>query len=350
MQAFIVAVVAGVGLALASAGCASDSGSQGGGSTPTKAAAPVAGGNDVVATVDGAPITRAALEAQVKSQLVEVDNQRYEVLSEGLDGMIAEALIAKEAASRGVTPEALLEQDVASKVTPPTDAKIQEVYDANKAQLGNATLDQVKDRIVQYLDGQQEGELQEKLLVSLRQKYKTTVALKPPTIEVGDGGAPSRGPADAPVTIITFSDYECPFCKRAEPTVLQVMKAYPDKVRLVHRQYPLPFHKQARPAAEAALCANAQGKFWEYHEKVFTAASLDDASLKTIAGEVGLDQAKYDACVSSKEMAKAIDKDVADASAVGVRGTPAFFINGRMISGAQPFEKFQVIIDEELAG
>jgi len=304
----------------------------------------------VVATVDGTPITRAALEAEVKPQLVEIDNQRFEVLSDGLDAMISETLVEKESKARGVTAEALLETEVTAKLATPGDADIQKVYDANKAQLGNATLDQVKDRIVQYLQGQQEAQLQAAFLDSLREKYKTTIALKPPKIEVGDGGAPSRGPANAPVTIIEFSDYECPFCKRAEPTVEQVVAAYPDKVRLVYRHYPLPFHKDARPAAEASYCANAQGKFWEYHAKLWASSSFDTATLKKIAGEIGLDQAKFDACLDNKEQAAAVDTDIADASAVGVRGTPAFFINGRMISGAQPFEKFKAIIDEELAG
>ena len=351
MRVLIIAVAAGTGLAFATMGCGSEPASSGSPASAAKApAAAGAGGGDVVATVDGTPITRAALEAEVKPQLVEIDNQRYEVLSEGLDGMIAEALVAKEAKARGLSTEALMQQEVTAKLATPSDADIQKVYDANKAQLGNATLDQVKDRIVQYLQGQQEAELQEKFITSLREKYKTTVALKPPKIDVADGGAPSQGPANAPVTIIEFSDYECPFCKRAEPTVEQVVAAYPDKVRLVYRHYPLPFHKSARPAAEAAACANAQGKFWEYHKKVFSAPSLDDATLKKLAGEVGLDQAKFDTCLTNKEMAAAVDKDVADASAVGVRGTPAFFINGRMISGAQPFEKFKVIIDEEIAG
>ncbi|HWP64587.1 MAG TPA: thioredoxin domain-containing protein [Candidatus Limnocylindria bacterium] len=308
-----------------------------------------AGGSEVVATVDGTPITRAALEAEVKPQLIEIDNQRYEVLAEGLEGMIAEALVEKEAKTRGVSADQLIQQEVTAKLSAPSDADIQKVYDANKAQLGGATLEQVKDRIVQYLQGQQEAELQQQFITGLRDKYKTTVALKPPKVEVADGGAPSRGPANAPVTIIEFSDYECPFCKRAEPTVEQVVAAYPDKVRLVYRHYPLPFHKNARPAAEAAMCANAQGKFWEYHEKLWEAPALDEATLKKVAGEIGLDQAKFDACLANKEGAAQVDKDMADASAVGVRGTPAFFINGRMLSGAQPFDKFKVIIEEELA-
>jgi protein-disulfide isomerase len=353
MRAFIFVAVAGAGLAFATAGCGGEPASSGS-AAPAKpkasAATAAAGAGDVVATVDGTPITRGELETQVKSQLVEIDNQRYEVLSEGLDGMVSQALLEKEAKARGITPDALIQQEVTSKLSTPSDADIQKVYDANKAQLGGATLDQVKDRIVQYLQGQQESELQEKFIGGLRSKYKTTIALKPPKIEVAEGESPSRGPANAPVTIIEFSDYECPFCKRAEPTVEQVVATYPDKVRLVYRNYPLPFHKSARPAAEAAMCAKAQGKFWEYHEKVFAAPSLDEASLKQIAGDIGLDQAQFDACFANKEGSKAIEQDIADATAVGVRGTPAFFINGRMISGAQPFEKFKVIIDEEIAG
>ena len=129
----------------------------------------------------------------------------------------------------------------------------------------------------------------------------------------------------------------------------QVLKTYGDKVRFVYRHYPLEFHANARPAAEAAACAAGQGKFWEYHDKVFASADLSETKLKAIAGEIGLDQGKFDECLAKKEFKAQVDEDMAAASAVGVTGTPAFFINGRMLSGAQPFEKFKEIIDEELA-
>jgi protein-disulfide isomerase len=132
-------------------------------------------------------------------------------------------------------------------------------------------------------------------------------------------------------------------------TVQEVMKTYGDKVRLVHRDFPLPFHPQARPAAEAARCAEAQGKFWEYHSKLFASQDLSTEKLQALATEVGLDRAKFDACVSKQQFNEGIDKDVADGTDAGVTGTPAFFINGRMLSGAQPFEKFKEVIDEELA-
>jgi protein-disulfide isomerase len=310
---------------------------------------PVVRADETVAVVGGTAISRAALEAHVKPRLIEIDSERYEALREGLDELIAEQLLEKEAKARGVTVEALVKADVTDKIADPPDAKIQEVYDANKEQLGNASLDQVRGRIVDFLKAQEAQEKQGELLATLRTKYPTSVKLRAPVVEIGEGGRPARGPATAPIKIVEFSDYECPFCKNAEPTVEKVMETYGDKIRLVFRDYPLPFHANAKPAAMAAACAEEQGKFWEYHDKLFTSAKLDADTLRALAGELALDQAKFDTCLAEAKYASVVEKDMADASAVGVRGTPAFFINGRMISGAQPFEKFQEIIDEELA-
>lgn len=303
-----------------------------------------------VATVGERTITQAELEKHVKSKLVEIDNQRYEALKEGLDEMVAEELFAQEAKARGVTPEALEKSEIEAKAAAPSDAEIQQVYDANKEQLGGQALDAVKPRIVEFLKGQKAAERHEAFIGELKGKYKTTVALKPPVIDVQAAGRPQRGGASAAVTIITFSDYECPYCKRAEKTVEQVEKAYGDKVRVVFRDFPLSFHARAQPAAEAANCANAQGKFWEYHEKLFAASpDLTDEKFKALAAEVGLDAGKFAQCLEKREFKAAVEKDMQDGASVGVTGTPAFFINGRMLSGAQPFEKFKEIIDEELA-
>ena len=303
-----------------------------------------------VATVGGAAITRAQLEEHVRPKLIEIENARYEALREGLDELIGEKLLAQEAKARGITPEALEQQEIAAKVAEATDADIQKVYDDNKSQLGGQTLEQVRPRIVEYLKQQRETERQEAYLGELKAKYKATVALKPPVVKVEAAGRPEKGGKNAPVTIIMFSDYECPFCQRGEQVVDQVMRTYGDRVRLVFRDYPLPMHKDARPAAEAAACANAQGKYWPYHDKLFAnQQALGEDKLKAYAGEVGLDQAKFDECLAKKPFAAAVDKDVADGAKVGVTGTPAFFVNGRMLSGAQPFEKFKEVIDEELA-
>ncbi len=306
---------------------------------------------DTIATVGPRKITRGELEDKVRSKLIELDTQRYEALREGVDEMIAEELIKQEANDRKVTVDALQKTEITDKVTVPTDEEIQKVYDDNKAQLKGQTLDTVKPQIVQYLSGQRSQERLGKFIDELKAKHKTTVALKAPVIDVATAGRPERGGgAKAPVTIIEFSDYQCPFCKRAEDSVNKVMQVYGDKIRLVYRDYPLPMHSMARPASEAAACANAQGKFWEYHAKLFdNQTALQDDKLKQYAKDVGLDSAKFDDCLAKKPHKDAIDKDIADGNKVGVNGTPAFFINGRMISGAQPFEKFKEIIDDEIA-
>jgi len=305
--------------------------------------------DDVVATVGDKKITRAQLEDEIRAKLIELDNQRYDALREGLDGMIAQELLKREAAARGTTPEALTTEEIEKKAPEPSDADIQKVYDENKAQLGGQTLEQIKPRIVQYLKGQKQDERRTAFIAELKKKYPTTVALKPPVVDVAAAGRPERGPKNASVTIIEFSDYQCPFCQKAEDVVDQVMKTYADKVRLVYRDYPLPFHPNARPASEAAACANAQGKFWEYHAKLFHGDGLEPEKLKTYADQVGLDRKKFDDCLEKKPFKAEIDKDVKDGEKAGVNGTPAFFINGRMLSGAQPFEKFKEVIDDELA-
>ncbi len=313
-------------------------------------ALPAAAAEPPVATVGGSSISREELEKHVRPKLVEVENQRYEILRDGLDEMIGDELMKQEAKARGVTPEALEQQEITAKVAAPSDAEIQKVYDDNKEQLGGASLESAKPRIVEYLQAQKMAERREAYLTELKGKYKTSVSLRPPVVAVSPAGRPERGGgASAPVLIISFSDYECPFCKRAEATVQQVMKAYGDKVRFVYRDFPLTMHAHARPAAEAANCANAQGKFWEYHDKLFASQDLGTEKLQTLATEVGLDRKKFDECLAKEEFKPAIEKDIADGEAVGVNGTPAFFVNGRLLSGAQPFEKFKEVIDDELS-
>lgn len=307
------------------------------------------GADAVVATVGSRAITQGELEHQVSGKLIEIESQRYEALRQGLEQMIAEELYAREAQARGTTVETLAKQEVEDKVSAPTAEQIQQVYDGAKEEIGDQPLDSVRPRIVAFLREQQQAERNQAFVAELKQRYKPTVSLRPPTVNVGDGGRPARGNAKAPVTIIEFADYECAFCRRSAATIDQVLKTYGDKIRFVWRDYPLPFHEHARPAAEAARCAEAQGRFWEYHDKLFAGEDLAVDRLKELATAVGLDRAKFDACLTQTPSTASIDKDIADGSSAGVRGTPAFFINGRFISGAQPFETFKEAIDDELS-
>ena len=305
---------------------------------------------DTVATVAGDSISRDDVEKRVRPQLIEVENNRYEILEQGVNEAVAEKLLEKEAKSRGVSVSDLRKTEIEAKVPPPSDEDVQKLFDQNKAQLGGQTLDELKPKIQQYLVGQASAAREAAYIEELKKKYPTTVTLEPPKIQVDTAGRESRGGgADAPVTIIAFSDYECRFCKRAEVTVAQVMQTYGNDVRYVHRDFPLPFHAHANEAAQAARCAGDQKKFWEYHDKIFAAADLSTDALKQTASDLSLDRTKFDECLASGKFKAQIDADVAAGSEVGVNGTPAFFINGRMLSGAQPFEKFKETIDAEIA-
>jgi len=163
-------------------------------------------------------------------------------------------------------------------------------------------------------------------------------------------GAPSKGPAAALVTIVEFSDFHCPYCRTVVPTIAQVLARYPDKVRLVYRDFPLDgLHPGARRASEAARCAGDQGKFWAYHDLIY-AAEPDSSpeQLKRFAQQAGLDVGAFEGCLASGKHRPAVQQDVDEGIRLGVEGTPAFFINGRMLAGAQPLEAFVRIIDDEL--
>jgi protein-disulfide isomerase len=318
-------------------------------SIPAAALAQAGSPSDVVATVGDTSITRAELEKSVKSQLIDIDNQRFDILEEGLNNLVSEKLLTLEAQSQSKTLEQLETELKQSPVTEPTDAEVQKVYDDNKEQLGGKSLDEVKGRIVEYLKGVSRQQKAQELLASLRTKHPTVIKLSPPIVDVNDGGRPSRGgDKSAPVTIIAFSDYECPYCKKSEPVIAEVMALYGNKIRYVHRDYPLPFHKFARKAAETARCAGEQGKFWEAHDALYKATLSDDVIESTVVA-LGVDKDKLDQCLSTGKVKPMIDEDMEAGGNVGVSGTPAFFINGRMISGAQPIEKFKSIIDSELA-
>jgi protein-disulfide isomerase len=189
----------------------------------------------------------------------------------------------------------------------------------------------------------------ERFIDTLKAKTPVTITLEAPRLEVAAAGRPAKGPADAPIEMIEFSDFQCPFCQRANPTVQQVLSTYGDRIHFVYRHYPLPNHPNARPAAEAAACADEQGKFWPYHDQLFANPNkLATADLKQHAVELGLDSARFNTCVDTHQAAAVVDADIKEADRTGMSGTPAFFINGRSLDGAQPFDAFKRIIDEEL--
>jgi len=315
-------------------------------------AAAAAAKGDVAARVGDQTISFEQVDAKAKQTpaSLQVYQQMYEVRKAALEDLVAEQLLEQEAKKRGVSKEALLEQELTSKIAVVGDADVERFYNENRARMGGKSLDEMKDPIRQYLAAQNQAQARLAMVERLSATTKVEVVLDAPRVAIAvKEGEPTKGPAAAPVTVVEYSEFQCPFCSRVGPTVKQVMETYGDKVRLVFRDYPLPFHDHARPASEAAQCAHSQGKFWEYHDKLFAnQQALDTDNLKKYAAELGLDTAEFNRCFDEGRFKSVVDGNQAGGEALGVQGTPAFFINGRFLSGAVPLEAFQEIIDDEL--
>jgi protein-disulfide isomerase len=311
------------------------------------------GKNEPLAEVNGEMITAKDLEGALGARLSKLEEQIYDLKRRELDSLIAQRLFAQEAAKRGISVPALLDAEVTAKVSLVTEKEIEDFYQQNKARMrGDET--EVRQKIRAFLQQQKLTARREAFVESLRSQGKVVVRLQPPPairVEVSTGGAPVRGAADAPVTVVEFSDFECPFCKQTHATLKQLLERYPGKVRLAYRDFPLDsIHPQARRAAEAARCAQDQGKFWEYHDVLFTQSpQLAPEDLRRYAGQVGLDVAKFESCLGAGVHKAAVQRDLDEGNRLGITGTPAFFINGRSLTGAQPLEAFARMIEQELA-
>ena len=305
---------------------------------------------DVLAVVGGTEITEEEVAGAAAGELLRVNRERHEILENSLDGLIRTRLLELEAEARGMSIEELMAEAVESKVEPPSQEAIDAFYEARKGQIRQPK-EAVEERIGQFLTQQQQQTVLAEFIAELKTKYGFESYLEPLRVAVEDAGFPSRGPESAPVTIVEFSDFECPYCSRVVPTLEQIVETYGDRVRLVFRQFPLNnIHPNAQKAAEASLCADDQGKFWEMHDLMFKEQkSLELEQLKEKAARLELDVEAFNECLDSSKYAEAVMKDQESGSQIGVSGTPALFINGRFLSGAQPYEQLAAVIDEELA-
>jgi protein-disulfide isomerase len=262
--------------------------------------------------------------------------------------MINERLLEQEAATRGLTKDELMRQE-AEKQTAVGDEELLAFYEENKEHMGGVAFEEMESRIRMHLEQQRGKTAAKQYIEALRASASVEIYLDAPRVEVEAKGA-SMGPDDAPVTIVEFSDYQCPYCSRAEPVVQQVLERYPSQVRFVFRHFPLEqIHPLARGAAEAAACANEQGRFWEFHGKLFASgAKLDAESLQQYASDLELDLEAFQACVDERRFQAAIEADLVAGRQAGVTGTPVFFVNGIRMSGARPLEDFVSTIEKEL--
>src|SRR5215471_18937715 len=302
----------------------------------------------VVATVQGQPIAAEDLTNALRGELLRLEIQRYQTLREKLDELIAYKIFSLEAAQRGVSVQQLVHDEINAKIQAVTPEQAQAFYEANKNRI-TQPFEKVSEQITSYLQQQAQEQRRQALLKELRPRYPVTVALRAPTVEVATEGEPFLGPTTAPVTIVEFSDFQCPYCRQAQGTLKQLMAAYEGKIKLVYRDFPLrSIHPQAQKAAEAAQCAAEQQQFWPYHDKLFASTSLQMDDLKKFAQELGLNVEQFTSCLDSGKTAAGIDADMQDGQRAGVNATPTFFVNGYPLSGAASYERFKELVDAAL--
>jgi protein-disulfide isomerase len=327
-------------LLLSSGGCTKGT-AKNVGPTPTSADAQV-----VVAIIGGQPVTMADLDKAAGREL-------FELRERTLENLIGERVVKAAAQKAGQNEDDFLRKQVEAKIPTVSVDEAKKFFDENKErlppQLASQQFDAVKDTIVQGLTNQKRREAIGGLVEDIKKKAGVQILLHAPKVQVAAEG-PSKGPKEAKVTIVEFSDFQCPYCSKGKAVMDQVVAKYGSKVRLVFRDFPLDFHEKAQKAAEAGQCANDQGKFWQMHDWMFdNQQNLDVEALKTAAKTLGLDSAKFDTCLTSGQYAALVKKNSKEGQEAGVKGTPAFFVNGVFLSGAQPLEKFSTEIDRALA-
>ncbi len=321
--------------------------------------APAAGTGDagqVVATVGDRTFTLKDVETRWQSddpgERARVTQLLYQHRRQSLDQLVGDYLVEQAATKAGTTKEKYLEAELAKRRGAISDADIQKVYEDNRDRVGASTVADLKDSITKFITQNRDAQNLAILVTELKAAGPAVrIALDPPRtdVTVADDD-PVRGPKDAPITIVEFSEYQCPFCARVTPTLKALEQKYAGKIRIVYKDFPLQNHLQAPKAAEAAHCAGDQGKYWELHDRLFANQSLLQVpELKKHAAAVGLDQAKFDQCLDGGAHGARVQEDVVYGNAMGVTSTPTLYINGRLVTGAQPLPLFESIIDEELA-
>jgi predicted DsbA family dithiol-disulfide isomerase len=305
-------------------------------------------GSDVVAEVGGHKFTRAELEQKKAGKLLQARNQFYLAEREALNQFIDEQLLEEKAQAEHLSVEQLLQRDVVSRITDPTEDQLKVYYEGVDTEEPFAS---VRDKILAHIHDTRVSKARAEYLKELHNQFSVLIMLSPPSAQVSLDGAQIRGPQNAPVTVVEFADYECPYCQQIHGDLKKLQQQFEGKMAFAFKDCPLPMHRHAVKAAEAARCAGDQGAFWEYHDLLFEkGGKLELSQLKDYARTLKLDGARFDKCLDAGEEAAAVQKGLHDAKELGITGTPSFFINGHFVSGTVKYEDLRDMVGRELTG
>ncbi len=313
--------------------------------------------NFVIIEYKGGKITAKDVEKDLAPGMKEVQTQILEQYKQAANRALVMKLLEAEAKKEGVSsPQELMMRKVEPRQ--PSEDEVtafmkQNGLDKPQKDPRTGKVEKVsRDDIRQFLARQSMQEQQQAFIAKLRSDVEPKVKIEEPRVKIAlNGDEPFAGSKDAKVVIHEFSDFECPYCARGKTVVNQIKQAYGDKVKIVFRNFPLDFHPNAEPAAIAALCAHKQGKFWEFHDKAFdNQKALNEKNYQAWAKELTLNVDEFKKCQEDSTVKAALESDMKAAETLGVNSTPTFFVNGRKVSGALPFDQFKSMIDQELSG
>jgi protein-disulfide isomerase len=311
---------------------------------PSKAA------KEPIATIAGQPVYEDDLLPTVAPKLIQLRDQEYQIKKQALENLIDQKLLEAEAKKKSVSTDKLLEQEADAKIADPTDAEVYAFYLGQKSQ-SSRPFDDVKVQLKASLKQAKIQQARQDFYAQLRKQSQVAVLLQAPKVEVSYDPERVRGNPKAPVMIVEFSDFQCPYCQAVEATLKTVLAKHENQVALAFRDLPLSqIHAHALGAAEAARCAGEQGKFWEYHDLLFANQNkLDRNGFLEQAHTLKLDEKQFDSCITSEKYKAQIAQDEQDGRRAGLNGTPGFFINGVFLNGNQPEAVFETSIQDALS-
>ncbi len=306
-------------------------------------------GGDVVATFNGGQVTVDDMNSAAFKELLKARQQLYQAQTDAARSAAYQALLEQQAAKEGLTADQLEKREVDKRVKAPEEKQIDQLIKRYRSRLPKDD-DKARATVVEALQRQARGKATNDFMTETLRRAGFRLLLSPPRVPIAIAkNDPFEGPADAPVTIVEFSDFQCPYCAKAAQALKEVRARYGKLVRVVHKPFPIASHSRARQAAEAALCAADQGQFEAFHDWIFENRNkLSDEDLTQQAKALGLDMEAFTNCYTSKAHDEYIQKSVNEGRFLGVTATPTFFINGRLFEGAQPVERFDEMVDEEL--
>jgi len=304
----------------------------------------------VVASVNNVEITQKQVDDSVGARIYPLQQQLYAIRKAALENLIVSKILEREAPARRVSIDELRRQLTLGEINV-TRAQVEEAYTHNASFFASMSPDEARERLRLDLENQVRMKHYRAALDALRKKWEVKINFAPPAFvaELDDGVSPAKGSNKPAVTIVEFSDFECPYCNAVQRTLKQVLENYGSNVRLVFKHLPLEGHRNSLPAARAAYCAAEQDRFWQFHDALFGAKELSAAVFTQIANDLGLGLPKFQDCLGSEQSRAAIVKDLETARLFRIESTPSFIVNGKLVQGALSFADFQKIIEQELS-